>query len=150
MHEEEAFVHKPVHRTDEERKEYRREWMAKKRAAEKLKKDLGEDRSGEVSLGSVETESVVETIVGETDGVTSDTVTQNLDEVQWTPTDAKFEAQRPGYWIYGKEVKERECWKCGDKFETRLEMNKFCSPQCKEKWLSDAFGKLRVQEKANL
>lgn len=60
-----------------------------------------------------------------------------------TDTDQEFELTRPGYWIYGKEIKKRECWKCGEEYETRLEMNKFCNPRCKEEWLSESFGSLK-------
>ncbi len=124
-----AFVH-----NEEKRKEYRREWMKKKREEEKAHKEQDEDRKGGVDAS----EAPVEVVIPER-------ATMRL-----TKTDEKFEDQRPGYWIYGIEVIKRECWKCGDKFETRLEMNKFCSPQCKEKWLSDAFGKLRSQEKSTV
>ncbi len=136
MPEEETFVHNPVH----DRKEYRKKWMQEKRAKERLQKESEEDRVGEVSLASVEKESVVQTVSGGSDVVTSDTEEVAIDR---TETDAKFEEVNPGYWIYGKEVKERKCWQCGKGYETRLELNKFCGPKCKEKWLSDAFGKLK-------
>ncbi len=140
---EETVHGAPVH----DRKEYRKKWMQEKRAAERLKKQLVEDQSGEVSLASVEKESVVGTALGDSDGVTSDSV-KVATVVAGTPlplteTDAKFEALSPGYWIYGNEVKDRKCWQCGKPYETRLELNKFCSPGCKEKWLSDTFGKLK-------
>ncbi len=130
----------PVHESVHDRKEYRKEWMKKKRAEEKLKKELEEDQSGEVSLASVEKEAVVQTNLGDSDVVTSDTETVVINR---TPTDKLFEDVTPGYWIYGKEVKERKCWQCGKAYETRMALNKFCSPVCKEKWLSDAFGKLK-------
>ncbi len=122
------------------RKEYMRELMRKKRAAEKVKRESVEDRCGEVGISGVEKEAVVEAILGGSDVVTSDTETVVTDR---TPTDKLFEDLTPGYWIYGKEVKERKCWQCGKSYETRLELNKFCGPKCKEKWLSDAFGKLK-------
>ncbi len=122
---------------------YQKEYMGRKRAAERVRKELEKDQVGEVSLASVEKESVVQTMSGDSDGVTSYTETTTLDEIQYTPTDAKFEEKSPGYWIYVKEVKERKCWQCSKPFETRLELNKFCGPKCKEKWLSDAFGKLK-------
>lgn len=110
------------------RKEYMRELMRKKREAERLAKELVEDRVGDLDASEV----VVKGGVGP--------ALEGL-----TVTDQEFEIARPGYWIYGVEVLEKECWKCGEGFETRLEMNKFCSPSCKEQWLSDAFGKLRVR-----
>ncbi len=131
MHEEEAFVHKGVH----DRKEYRKKWMQEKRAKERLQKESEEDRIGEVSLACVEKEAVSEAEMLRTEMASQ--------EIEFTETDVKFEEKSPGYWIYGKEVKERKCWQCGKPYETRLELNKFCSPKCKEKWLSDAFGKLR-------
>lgn len=138
MSEKEAVHLGDVHNAvsdEEKRKEYRRQWMARKRAAEKARAEHQDDREGRVDASEVGVDAVP--LPGP--------IAVNL-----TRTDRKFENHRPGYWIYGKEMKERECWKCGDKFQTRLEMNKFCSPKCKENWLSDAFGKLRVQEKANL
>ena len=122
---------------------YQKEYMRKKRAEAKLRKELSKDQSGEVSLASVEKETVVQTVTGDSDVVTSDTVETQLGEGQWTPTDAKFEEALPGYYIYGSEVKEKKCWQCGKGFETRLALNKFCGPKCKEKWLSDSFGKLK-------
>jgi hypothetical protein len=122
----------PVHRTDEERKEYRRKWMQKKREEERLEREATKIHSGgldasEMPVVEVSTPAVV--------------------PIPMTRTDAKFEEKSPGYWIYGSEVKERECWQCSEKFETRLELNKFCGPKCKEEWLSDAFGKLKGASK---
>ncbi len=122
------------------RKEYMRELMRKKRAEAKLKREYDESLSGGVSLASVEKEAVVETGLGDSDDVISD---GRIVVVNRTETDAKFEAVNPGYWVYGNDVKERKCWRCGKPYETRLELNKFCGPKCKEKWLSDAFGKLK-------
>jgi len=119
----------PVHRTEEDRKEYRRKWMQKKREEERVRKESVELREGAVNVS----ESPVEPVP--------------LPSVPMTRTDRKFEDKSPGYWIYGEEVKERECWKCGTPFKTRLEMNKFCGPKCKEEWLSDAFGKLKGASK---
>ncbi len=143
-------VHAAVVHNEETRKEYRRKWMQEKRAAEKLKKQLSEDQSGGVSLASVEKESVVKTQGGDNDGVTSEPELVKLamsPAMPLTETDAKFEEKSPGYWIYVKDVKERKCWQCGKPYETRLELNKFCGPKCKEKWLSDAFGKLKGASK---
>ncbi len=120
------------------RKEYMRELMRKKRTEERLKREQEKDQTGEVSLVSVGKELVVQTGLGDSDGVTPEERMKSL-----TDTDKQFEAATPGYWIYGKEVKERKCWQCGKPYETRLELNKFCGPECKEKWLSDAFGKLK-------
>ncbi len=125
---------------------YQREYMANKRAAEKLAKALAEDRVGEVSLASVEKESVVQTNLGDSDVVTPDPMEEPIRasrDFNPTETDKLFEIKSPGYWIYGNEVKERKCWQCGKPYGTRLELNKFCGPKCKEKWLSDAFGKLK-------
>ncbi len=108
---------------------YQREYMRKKREVEKLKDEQREDREGGVDAS----ESPVEAVP--------------LPTVVMTRTDRKFEEQRPKYWIYGKEVIERECWKCGEGFKTRLEMNKFCGPKCKEEWLTQTFGKLKGVEK---
>ncbi len=126
---DEETVHKsPVHKDVHDRKEYRKKWMQEKRAAEKLKKELGEDQSGKVSLASLEKESVVETVLGDNDGVTRG-AREVVQDIPLTSTDRKFEALYPGYYIYVKDVKKRECFECGRKFETRLELLKFCSPQ---------------------
>ncbi len=150
MSEKEAVHWDDVHNAigdEEKRKEYRRQWMARKRAEEKLNKELREDRAGEVSLASVEKEAVLDSATKDETGVVG---SEPAVEVPRTRSDVKFERDRPGYYIFQKDVIERACWKCGDKFETRLEMNKFCGPKCKEGWLSDAFGKLRSQSKPNL
>ncbi len=57
---------------------------------------------------------------------------------EMTATDKLFEEKKPGYWIWDSVVRGKECWMCGLKFETRLELNKFCSPKCKEEWLNEA------------
>jgi hypothetical protein len=54
-----------------------------------------------------------------------------------TKTDRLFEKKKPGYWIYETLV-ERNCWMCGGKFETRMELNKFCSPGCKERFMDES------------
>ncbi len=102
--------------------------MAKKREEERLKKEQKEDRSGGVDASEAPVECATE---------------QFMTPSPMTKTDALFEARNPGYWIYQEEVIERDCWKCGTKFETRLEMNKFCGPKCKEEWLSMTFGRLK-------
>ncbi len=130
-----------------DKSEYQKEYMRKKRAAEKLKKELVEDQSGGVNLASVEKEAVVEAGV-----LRIEMGSQENPEIvklamspamELTATDREFEEMAPNYFIYGKEIKDRKCWQCGKVFTTRLELNKFCGPKCKEKWLSDAFGKLK-------
>lgn len=123
----------PVHKTEEDRKEYRRKWMARKREEDRLRKEQVEDREGGMDASEAPVGPVLEKLA-------------MSPAMELTKTDRKFEEQRPNYWIYGKEVIERECWKCGTRFKTRLEMNKFCGPKCKEGWLSDAFGKLRKEQ----
>jgi hypothetical protein len=57
-------------------------------------------------------------------------------------TDQAFEDKKPGYYIFEKTVQlnkdgtPRNCWYCKKDFETRLEMNKFCCPDHKERWLT--------------
>ncbi len=53
-------------------------------------------------------------------------------------TDKAFDEDKPGYYIFGEKEYERECWKRGGKFKTRLDMNKFCSPGCKDAFLDEA------------
>ena len=59
-----------------------------------------------------------------------------------TRTDALFEARKPGYYIF-EALRSRKCWQCGDNFDTRLDLNKFCSPDCKDNYLK---GALNVQK----
>lgn len=54
------------------------------------------------------------------------------DTAGMTATDLKFEAADPGYWIWMKDAVKRECMVCGNRYETRLELNRFCSPECKQ------------------
>ena len=107
---------------------YQRELMRKKRAAEKALRESGEVRGGAVDASDavVEVQPLPEAVVA------------NL-----TRTDRKFERDRPGYYIFGEEVKEKRCWRCGEEFKTRMELNKFCGPKCKDEWLEEAFGKLK-------
>lgn len=51
-------------------------------------------------------------------------------------TDQKFDEDRPGWYIFGKEVKDGNCWTCGKPFKTQLEMNRFCSTKCKNEYLA--------------
>ncbi len=83
-----------------------------------------------------EKESVVETPLGDSDVVAPEPEVEKPD-IQITHTDRLFEISRPGYWIYDKEVKKRECIECGRVFTTRLELNKFCSPKCKKARLAN-------------
>jgi len=119
-----------VKETPANRKEYMRELMRKKRAAEKALRDSEDTRGGAIdaSDATLDVQPLPEAV-----------------QVTLTRTDRKFENDRPGYYIFGKEENERECWKCGEGFKTRMELNKFCGPKCKDEWLSDAFGKLRSQ-----
>src|SRR5215471_10528044 len=51
--------------------------------------------------------------------------------VTLTESDKLFEVDRPGWYIFGKRVWERICWKCGKDFCTHLELGRFCCPLCK-------------------
>lgn len=53
-----------------------------------------------------------------------------------TPTDLLFEESHPGYYKFDNEVYARDCFSCGEAFTTRLELTKFCSPDCKNLLLS--------------
>ncbi len=88
------------------------------------------DRQNALRSGGIVTETVTEG--GRNVTVNGGSVTAGV-----TPTDAEFEEDKPGYYIFEEgEPWGRKCWKCGEEFETRLEMNKFCSPGCKDEWLS--------------
>ncbi len=129
-------------------KEKMREYQRKRRERQKQVSQVADIlvRNAEYVLG--EKEPVVQTPLWG-----SDVVTRKEEEVirtatfLHTETDAKFEDLSPGYWVYSEDVKERKCWQCGKPYKTRLELNKFCGPKCKEKWLSDAFGKLKGASK---
>ena len=105
-----------------------RELMRKKRAAERVRKEMEDGRVGEVSgvEGSPQPLPIIPTPV-----------------VNLGRTDRKFEEDRPGYYIFGNNVNERNCWMCGNRYETLMELNKFCGPKCKNEWLTTAFGKLK-------
>lgn len=69
------------------------------------------------------------------------TITAN----KMSKTDRLFDADRPGWYIFDGVEKERECWKCGKEYRTRLSMNKFCSPGCKNEFLDAAGAKRGVE-----
>lgn len=48
-----------------------------------------------------------------------------------TKTDQLFETHQPGYYKFSDKIYERECFlpSCGEKFKTRLQLLKYCSPQ---------------------
>ena len=73
-------------------------------------------------------------------GIVTESVTEGITaSPSVTDTDVMFEKAKPGYYIfeYG-EPWERKCWKCGTAYSTRLELNKFCSPTCKDEFLAEA------------
>lgn len=60
--------------------------------------------------------------------------------VTHTPTDQAFidrEASRGriDWYIFGKQVQDRRC-ECGKLFQTRLKLNRFCSPECMDRALT--------------
>lgn len=64
--------------------------------------------------------------------VTNDSVTQrDVTESPVTVTDALFESEYPGYYKFSDKVFSRGCIlsNCGNKFTTRLQLLKFCSPE---------------------
>lgn len=63
------------------------------------------------------------------------------EDIEYTPTDLLFEEYRPGYYKFGDEVYARSCLSCDKDFTTRLELTKFCSPDCKKLLLSRFSGK---------
>jgi hypothetical protein len=51
-------------------------------------------------------------------------------------TDEAFELRRPGFYEFCVSGSwDRGCRRCGKKFRTRLEMNDFCSPECRGEFL---------------
>ncbi len=114
-----------------------REYMRKRRAR---RDELEED----VICGVVgNPESAVDTATTEETGeVTPEAVV----EVPRTRTDRLFENDRPNYYIFKQDAVERACWACGGAFKTRMELNKFCGPKCKNSWLTSAFGKLKASK----
>lgn len=106
---------------------------AEKQAAYRLRKKGGVD----LDLGKEE--AVVETDVLRTEVGSQEQEVVKLamsPAMELTVTDAKFEESMPNYYIYGKEVKKRDCAECGKGFTTRMELNRFCSPKCKKEKLS--------------
>lgn len=47
-----------------------------------------------------------------------------------TETDRLFEVYKPGYYVFGKAVRRVQCHQCHGKFETRMSLLRFCSPEC--------------------
>ncbi len=113
---------------------------AEKQAAYRLRK-----KGGDTVLDSLEKESVVQTKLGDSDVVTS----EQKPVIEYTVTDHKFEESNPGYFIYMKEVKKRECAECGKGFTTRLELNRFCGPGCKKKFLDTHFSTSGVKHEGD-
>ncbi len=106
---------------------------AEKQAAYRLRK------KGGVSLDLGKEEAVVQAAVSGIEIASKEipeivTVAKDT-SLPMTATDEKFEAQQPQYFIYLKDVKKRKCRKCDKGFETRLELNQFCSPKCKTEFL---------------
>lgn len=61
-----------------------------------------------------------------------------------TETDVLFEMENPGYWVWMEKAVKRECMVCEKPFETRLELNRFCGPECKREMI----GRLSTMEVA--
>ncbi len=87
-------------------------------------------------------EAVLDAATDET-GVVTPEPEAVVEKRPMTRTDRLFETRLPNYYVYGSEKKERACWKCGEAFTTRMELNKFCSPKCKDGYLDEAFGKMK-------
>src|SRR5712671_5322132 len=80
--------------------------------------------------------------------VTGEEVTDSVTVLSLNETDSLFDDAMPGYYIFSdierthdKMGEPLQCWKCGKKFTTRLELNRFCSPVCKDNFLRDALHK---------
>lgn len=108
----------------EQRKEYQRKWAAEKRALAK-----GVDK-----LDKPVDKPDVDVVI----------VDKVAKAVGLTRTDALYEAENPGYYEYQAERERRECIVCGKPYETRLEMNRFCAPECKREMI----GRLSTMEVA--
>ncbi len=127
----------------EAKKVYQRELMRKRRELAKQQILHTRDLETECDLGKEE--SVVESATSEeTGGVTPEAGV--VVERPMTRTDRAFENDRPNYYIFKQDAVERACWACGVAFKTRMELNKFCSPKCKNSWLTSAFGKLKASK----
>lgn len=61
-----------------------------------------------------------------------------------TRTDQMFEDLKPGYYVFGNDVLEKECSNCGKSFETKLRFLRFDSPECQDKALVE-INKLLVE-----
>src|SRR5712671_6522430 len=83
------------------------------------------DRQKALRSGAVGVESVTPTVTVLVDNMTI--------------TDKLFDLDNPGYYIFEKKKPWwRKCWMCGKEYETRLELNKFCTPTCKDQYLASA------------
>jgi endogenous inhibitor of DNA gyrase (YacG/DUF329 family) len=116
---------------DEKRREYMRQYMAKKRATDD-KKPVSDD----ATLGTRDVVTSVDPPEQEKPVEEASTAVVVASDRKLTSTDQKFDEDRPGWYIFGEEIKEGKCWTCGKPFKTQLEMNRFCSPKCKNEYLA--------------
>ena len=114
----------------EQRKEYRRNWMREHR-----REQAEREQSREQPCEQRSTASSVDNVLSTTNQTSLETLR--------TPTDALFEADQPGYYIYQTEERTGHCRQCGKHFTTRLELNRFCSPSCKREFVN-SLSTLRV------
>lgn len=66
-----------------------------------------------------------------------------------TPSDQQLEQSKPDYYKFSEESWERKCLNCNKKFTTQLELNKFCSTECKQKTLDKLVEQMRERGDKN-
>lgn len=107
---------------------------AEKQRAYRERKKQERQRKAEIGMGEEESKGVEsEKRAKRAEGPSAVEVwgALRLGRMGLTETDVAFERDKPGYYIFDGELRERECCGCGERFETRLGMNRFCGPQCK-------------------
>lgn len=129
-----------------DKKAYQREYMARKRALASEKKEPESD----TATPETGDDSPVTKLYQKVSGILSDPYNPEPDissevtgDEGMTPTDQVKEKDRPWWYVFGKVIREVDCWLCGKRYETRLEMSRFCSPKCKTAYL-DSAAHLRV------
>lgn len=51
-----------------------------------------------------------------------------------TRTDREFEKETPGFYNFHETEYDKDCFVCGEKFKTHLQLLKFCSLKCKKEF----------------
>lgn len=87
----------------------------------KLKANRIKHRGGSVSHTSVNDTIEIDDTITKTDQLFVDDVVERNGYKNW--------------YKFDKEPHKEDCWQCKKRFETRLKLNRYCSPACRDKAL---------------